>query len=156
MFDIGFSELLLIGIVALVVIGPERLPKVARTVGLLLGRAQRYVATVKADLHREMQLEEVQRAAAALKESMQATGQQIGSAVNDLHQQLQSIDQPAAVAEPVSEAASHETEASECVQIELPLESPEEKPIAAPLSPAAAHHATGESSHLTEKADHAA
>ena len=51
MFDIGFSELIVIGIVALVVIGPERLPKVARTAGLLLGRLQRYVNDVKADIN---------------------------------------------------------------------------------------------------------
>lgn len=61
MFDVGFSELIVIGIVALVVIGPERLPKVARTVGLLLGRAQRYVNDVKADINREMQLDELKK-----------------------------------------------------------------------------------------------
>lgn len=61
MFDIGFSELMVIGIVALVVIGPERLPKVARTLGHLLGRAQRYVNDVKSDINREMQLDELKR-----------------------------------------------------------------------------------------------
>lgn len=54
MFDISFTELMIIGIVALVVIGPERLPKVARTLGHLLGRAQRYVNDVKTDIKREM------------------------------------------------------------------------------------------------------
>lgn len=61
MFDVGFSELMLIGIVALVVIGPERLPKVARTVGHLLGRMQRYVSDVKSDISREMQLDELKK-----------------------------------------------------------------------------------------------
>ena len=56
MFDISFSELIFIGVVALVVIGPERLPRVARAAGLLLGRMQAYVNEVKADIHREMQL----------------------------------------------------------------------------------------------------
>jgi sec-independent protein translocase protein TatB len=59
MFDIAFSELMLIGIVALVVIGPERLPKVARTLGHLMGRAQRYVTQVKSDISREMELAEL-------------------------------------------------------------------------------------------------
>ena len=59
MFDIGFSELFVIGIVALVVIGPERLPKVARTLGILFGRMQRYVAQVKSDISREMELAEL-------------------------------------------------------------------------------------------------
>src|SRR5215204_2285495 len=59
MFDIGFSELFVIGIVALVVIGPERLPKVARTAGHLFGRLQRYVTQVKSDISREMELAEL-------------------------------------------------------------------------------------------------
>jgi len=61
MFDIGFSELLLIGAVALVVIGPERLPRVARTLGVLFGRLQRYVTQVKSDINREMDLAEINR-----------------------------------------------------------------------------------------------
>jgi sec-independent protein translocase protein TatB len=79
MFDIGFSELLVIGVVALIVIGPERLPRVARTLGHLAGRMQRYVADVKADINREMELEElrkmrdsVQQAASSMESSFQA------------------------------------------------------------------------------------
>ena len=69
MFDIGFSEFLVIGVVALIVIGPERLPKVARTVGHLLGRAQRYVNDVKSDINREMQLDELKKLQAQMTES---------------------------------------------------------------------------------------
>ena len=61
MFDIGFSELVVIALVALIVIGPERLPKVARTAGILLGRLQRYVNDVKADINREMQGDELKK-----------------------------------------------------------------------------------------------
>ncbi|MDP1613891.1 MAG: Sec-independent protein translocase protein TatB [Sulfuritalea sp.] len=61
MFDVGLSELMIIAAVALVVIGPERLPKVARTAGLLLGRLQRYVTDVKADINREIQLDELKK-----------------------------------------------------------------------------------------------
>jgi sec-independent protein translocase protein TatB len=61
MFDVGLSELMLIAAVALVVIGPERLPKVARTAGLLLGRLQRYVSDVKSDINREIQLDELKK-----------------------------------------------------------------------------------------------
>ena len=61
MFDISFSEVLVIAAVALIVIGPERLPKVARTLGHLLGRAQRYVKDVKSDIQREMELEELRK-----------------------------------------------------------------------------------------------
>ena len=61
MFDFSFSELALIGAVALVVLGPERLPKVARTVGEWAGKAQRYVAQVKADVTREMEVAELKK-----------------------------------------------------------------------------------------------
>ena len=78
MFDIGFSELMVIGLVALIVIGPERLPRVARTLGHLAGRLQRYVNDVKADINREVELEElrkmrdtVQQAASGFENSVQ-------------------------------------------------------------------------------------
>ena len=61
MFDVGFSELIVIGVVALVVIGPERMPGVARTAGALFGRAQRYANKVKADIKSEIDLEEFNR-----------------------------------------------------------------------------------------------
>ncbi len=71
MFDIAFSELLVIGIVALIVIGPERLPKLARTAGQWLGRLNRYVAQVKQDIDRDLKLEELRR----LQKEMQETAQ---------------------------------------------------------------------------------
>ena len=61
MFDVGFSELILILVVALVVVGPERLPKLARTAGLYLGRMRRMVASVKADVQRELAAEDLKR-----------------------------------------------------------------------------------------------
>jgi sec-independent protein translocase protein TatB len=61
MFDVGFSELVLIGIVALLVLGPERLPKVARAAGLWAGRARRFLSTVKADIDREIKAEELRQ-----------------------------------------------------------------------------------------------
>ena len=77
MFDIGFSELLVIGLVALIVIGPERLPRVARTIGHLSGRLQRYVADVKADINREVEMEELRK----MRESVQQTATSIESSV---------------------------------------------------------------------------
>ena len=72
MFDIGFSELMVIGVVALIVIGPERLPKVARTLGHLLGRAQRYVNDVKSDINREIQLDELKKLQTQVTDSARA------------------------------------------------------------------------------------
>ena len=70
MFDVGFSELIVIALVALIVIGPERLPRVARTAGHLLGRLQRYVGDVKADINREMQLEELKKVQQDMEQSV--------------------------------------------------------------------------------------
>src|SRR5438067_8423623 len=78
MFDIGFSELLVIGLVALIVIGPEKLPRVARTLGHLAGRLQRYVADVKADINREVELDELRK----MRDSMQEVASSFQSSVN--------------------------------------------------------------------------
>jgi sec-independent protein translocase protein TatB len=85
MFDIGFSELVVVGVVALIVIGPERLPKVARTAGHLLGRFQRYAASVKSDISREMQLEELRQAGQGFKESIE-------SAASGVKEQANAVD----------------------------------------------------------------
>lgn len=77
MFDIGFSELMVIGVVALLVIGPEKLPRVARTVGNLAGRLQRYVADVKADINREIELDELRK----MRDSMQQAASSFESTV---------------------------------------------------------------------------
>lgn len=109
MFDIGFSELLLIGVVALVVLGPERLPKVARTAGHLFGRLQRYVATVKADLNREMEMselakvkQEVQEAARAFEQSAQEQTREFESEARAVSEAMQKQ----AIVEPPSPAAA--------------------------------------------------
>ena len=77
MFDIGFSELLVIGVVALIVIGPEKLPRVARTIGHLAGRLQRYVSDVKADINREIELDELRK----MRDSMQQAATEMQSSV---------------------------------------------------------------------------
>lgn len=88
MFDIGFSELLVIAIVALVVIGPERLPKVARTAGHLLGRLQRYVNDVKSDINREMQLDELKKLQADVQESARSIEHSVSSEMRSAQQSI--------------------------------------------------------------------
>lgn len=78
MIDIGISKLALIGAVALVVIGPEKLPRVARTVGTLLGKAQRYVADVKAEVNRSMELDELKK----MKESVETAARDVEQSVH--------------------------------------------------------------------------
>ncbi len=80
MFDISFSELLIIAIVALLVLGPERLPKVARTLGHLMGRAQRYMNDVKRDIQKEMELEDIKD----LKKEMAKASSSVKSSIQDL------------------------------------------------------------------------
>src|SRR5258706_14985541 len=95
MFDVGISEILVIAVVALVVIGPERLPRVARTIGTLLGRAQRYVNDVKAEVNREIELEELRKlqsqmkdAAQEIQQSVSNAGAEVQSAVQDAEKSL--------------------------------------------------------------------
>jgi sec-independent protein translocase protein TatB len=71
MFDVGFSELVLIGIIALLVLGPERLPKVARTAGLWAGRARRFISSVKSDIEQELKAEELRQ---IMKEQAKSSG----------------------------------------------------------------------------------
>jgi len=85
MFDISFAEMLVIGVVALIVLGPERLPRVARTVGHLFGRAQRYMNDVKNDIQREIELDELKR----LKTSVEDTARSIEEAARTEMGQLQ-------------------------------------------------------------------
>jgi sec-independent protein translocase protein TatB len=75
--DLGLSKMALIGAVALIVIGPEKLPRVARTVGTLLGKAQRYVADVKAEVNRSMDLEELKK----MKETVETAARDVEQSV---------------------------------------------------------------------------
>lgn len=78
MIDLGISKMALIGAVALIVIGPEKLPRVARTVGALLGKAQRYVADVKAEVNRSMDLDELKK----MKETMEGAARDVESSIH--------------------------------------------------------------------------
>jgi sec-independent protein translocase protein TatB len=84
MFDIGFSEIMVIAVVALIVLGPEKLPKTARTLGHLFGRLQRYVADVKTDINRELALDELKKmqaevrtAASEFESSVKSSAQEV-------------------------------------------------------------------------------
>ncbi|PQA82097.1 twin-arginine translocase subunit TatB [Limnohabitans sp. TS-CS-82] len=78
MIDLGISKIALIGAVALIVIGPEKLPGVARTIGTLIGKAQRYVADVKAEVNRSMELDELKK----MKETMETAARDVEQSVH--------------------------------------------------------------------------
>lgn len=80
MIDFGFDKIALIGAVALIVIGPEKLPRVARTVGHLLGKAQRYVADVKAEVNRSIELDELKKMKTQFEDAARNVEQEVQSA----------------------------------------------------------------------------
>jgi sec-independent protein translocase protein TatB len=133
MFDVGFSEMLVIAIVALVVIGPERLPKVARTAGVLFGRLQRYVAQVKADINREMEAadlgkvkSEFEDAARTIKDDLES---QAASAEREVRDMQASIDRDLEAAMGHAEAAKPPPP-EPSPQLELGIEEPPQAPPA--------------------------
>lgn len=92
MIDLGVSKLALIAVVALVVIGPERLPKVARMAGNLMGRAQRYMAEVKSEVNRQVELDELkkmQEAATSAVKDVQSSMNDIGTTINEAKKDLE-------------------------------------------------------------------
>jgi sec-independent protein translocase protein TatB len=93
MFDIGFSEMIVIGVVALVVIGPERLPKVARTAGALFGRMQRYVADVKADINREIDASELKDLKKTMTEAASSFEQSVSSHAAEIKEEVRKTEE---------------------------------------------------------------
>ena len=131
MFGIDFSELMVIMVIALIVLGPERLPKVARTLGMLWGQAQRYINGVKADIARDMAIEElrqmqqrVQQEASSLEQSVNQAAQNVGQQVRELNSALAQPVPP--TAEPAPSVQVQQKPESPQAQLELPP-SPEQK-----------------------------
>lgn len=104
MIDLGLSKMALIGAVALIVIGPEKLPRVARTVGTLLGKAQRYVNDVKAEVNRSMELDELRKMKETVEGAARDVEASVSTATTDFEKQWQEstrFDTPS-LAEPPS------------------------------------------------------
>ncbi|NYT45806.1 twin-arginine translocase subunit TatB [Alcaligenaceae bacterium] len=116
MFDVSFSELMLIGVIALIVIGPERLPKVARTIGHLVGRAQRYVSDVKTDIQREVDLDDLNALKNQMDDAAKSVKLSLKDATGDLRKPLddaqQALNEASASVESLVETARSETAAS--------------------------------------------
>ena len=91
MFDFGFSELMVIGLIALVVLGPERLPRVARQAGQWMGKLQRYVSDVKSDINRQMELEELRNLQKEVGDAARDLKSSFESSVNEAQSELDSI-----------------------------------------------------------------
>jgi sec-independent protein translocase protein TatB len=141
-FDIGFSEIALIAVVALVVVGPERLPRVARMAGRMLGQVQRYVNSVKSEIDREMQIEELKKlqgelnsAAHSLETSLREGVQTVESQARQIETEVQSASGELAALEPPAPTPATEHLATPAAP-ESPVPSPPEAtpPVRQPLA----------------------
>jgi sec-independent protein translocase protein TatB len=128
MFDIGFGEIFVIALVALIVIGPERLPKVARTLGHLMGRMQRYVNDVKADISREMELDELRKLQSTVEEAARSIEQSVHKEIDATKSQLNTMT------EAVTDLASTPP-AAEALPTPPAVEPAPPPPVASPVSP---------------------
>ena len=118
MFDVSFSELMVIAVIALLVIGPEKFPKVARTIGALTGRMQRYVGQVKEEVNREFRFEELQKLQQEIKQSVEL-------AQSNIQQQAAEIESAIIVQnEPIAKPES--------IVADKPEKIPESKPARKP------------------------
>ena len=132
MFDIGFSELLVIAVVALIVIGPERLPKVARTLGHLFGRMQRYVNDVKADISREMELDELKKLQSSMEDAARSMrrarcSKEVSETESELNKLAQAA-QPAPDPHPDAAPPPRRRRSRLPQQRELPLDTSQQPP----------------------------
>jgi sec-independent protein translocase protein TatB len=118
MFDIAFSELLVIAVIALLVIGPEKLPKVARTAGHLFGRLQRYVNDVKADIQREVELDELKKLRSQFEDAARSVEQSVG----EVDQQMRAVgdDLNRSIGDPAAGAGSAASDATSSPGAALP------------------------------------
>ncbi len=127
MFDVGFSEMMVVALVALIVIGPERLPKVARTLGHLFGRLQRYVNDVKADINREIELDELKKfksqfeeAAHSVESGVRAEFARTESDLNSIAADLGNIGSGPAIADAASSSPAADAVAPGAATTPLP------------------------------------
>lgn len=109
MFDIGFSELMVIAVVGLVVIGPERMPGVARTAGALFGRARRYVNEVKADIESEVDLEEINRIKSTFYDAAKSIEHSVSQVKEELYATVESLNESIGAQSEAPAAAAVET-----------------------------------------------
>jgi sec-independent protein translocase protein TatB len=123
MFDIGFSELMVCAVVALVVIGPERLPKVARTLGVLFGRLQRYVTQVKSDINREMDLAELGKVKTEFENAARSFQSDVQSQASEVEREM---SEAKASIERTLDAAPEAP--AQVTQLQEPPSSPEASP----------------------------
>jgi len=125
MFDLGFSQLIVIAVVLLIVVGPERLPGVARTAGHLFGRMQRYITDVKADIRREMQVDELKKLQEQARTLEQSLREEVGKVQSDVQEALSPPEPDAGEADGAPSTAAQEPQ----LVLELDASASPAKPV---------------------------
>lgn len=134
MFDVSFSELLVIAVVALIVIGPEKLPKVARTLGAISGRMQRYIAQVKEEVNRETRFEELQQLQTEIQESAYVAEQKARRTIREVEASAVTLSdankssEPEAIAPPPNTQKARKPRAKQAAEPIISDTAPAEKP----------------------------
>ncbi|MPZ45052.1 MAG: Sec-independent protein translocase subunit TatB [Betaproteobacteria bacterium] len=130
MFDISLFEMVVIGVVALIVIGPERLPGVARTAGHLFGRMQRYVNDVKSDIQREIELDELKKLRESVQDSAREIEQSMSRELDQVDQEMRELKE---LVEPSTQRQSEDARSEDMQPAAAALlHTPASKPDAAP------------------------
>jgi len=127
MFDISFFEMFVIALIALLVVGPERLPKVARTLGHLWGRAQRYINGIKADMTRDMALDELREMKQKVQEQAQSTERALNLVSSELTQQVDQLN--TSISQTAQTVAQQIQEPEKSVTSEFPSPEQQKLPI---------------------------
>jgi sec-independent protein translocase protein TatB len=120
MFDIAFSELMVIGVIALLVIGPEKLPRMARTLGHLAGKLQRYVSDVKADINREIELDDLKKMRDSMQQAASSFQSDLTSEVNKTGAELQKA------ADELNQTTAEINQSLDAARAEAPAPPPQE------------------------------
>lgn len=127
MFDISFTEILIISVVALIVIGPEKLPHVARVVGRIFGRARRFVSNVKEEVSNEIRLDELKELRASMQETAQSFETSVRREVDQIKSTTNSVAQ--SINKDTAAATTYPRSADQSASVEQnSVQSPEAKP----------------------------
>ncbi|MEQ1773124.1 MAG: Sec-independent protein translocase protein TatB [Burkholderiales bacterium] len=141
MFDIGFSEMIVIAVIALIVLGPEKLPRVARTAGHLLGRMQRYVNDVKADINREIELDELRKLQKEMQNTASSIEQSVKGQISSVESEFKQLSDSThtalsePVADPVADAFADPPPVQPAAALDAPPLAPLREPPMEPAPP---------------------
>ncbi|PAT36415.1 Sec-independent protein translocase protein TatB [Vandammella animalimorsus] len=138
MFDLGISKMVMIGVVALIVIGPERLPRVARTVGALLGKAQRYVNEVKREVNQAMELDELRKVKTSVEEAARDLEHSVRTHASDFQKEVDTLSKDLQDMQSWEEGSMQQDEAASAAPEDDGLEDASKRAFVTAVAPVSA------------------